>query len=106
MDRPQKYAGKYAEGRRARFQKGHLAENTPGNTPGLANNYAREYAEIRRANMPRIFQNIGNPVMVVHSGGCGANRSMCPVWLSADASNAWSPENTPKIVFKNTPDFC
>ena len=38
MVRPQKYAGKYAEGRRARFQKGHLAENTPGNTPGLAKN--------------------------------------------------------------------
>ena len=83
---------------------------------GSPNKYAREYAEkyaentpeisrkIRRKNTPHIFQNIGNPVMVVHSGGCGANRSMCPVWLSADASNAWSPENTPKIP-THTPDF-
>ena len=43
---------KYAEGRRARFQKGPLAEKYAGKYAGARQKYAREYAENTPKNTP------------------------------------------------------
>ena len=110
---------KYAEGRRARFQKGHLAENTPGNTPGLAKQIRqrirrkirrklrqkirRKYAEkIRRA----YFKTSVIQVWLYIPVGVGPTEVCAPSGFLPMLQTHGRQKTYAGFFSKNTPDLC